>query len=345
MYEYVLNTIEYQPYAGAMKGPLAVLQTKQGNDWDTATLLKELFSHAGINVNYANARIIENRDAVLRWLGVSNAKGAYDVLYWAGLGPGLYKKTGDVYDGLDADTEAAETEYIVFYHTWLHRNAGGGLPEMHLDPSWRYRDFQPGVPGVATAKPFDDDLQADYFSMVRQGTTAEFYEDAVRSWLAQDMSTTSIADVAYDGAIHPVSVTALPQVFPFDSFAVGTKDEHASLSDFDGDFDNDEDNETFVHKLRISVDLPQPGNYIEAASLSDGSTTLTAHNPVFESWMEDRKAPIIVATSAGDKVFTITDVIDNRHVVVTGDATSPQGPFCARGFRILTKRPIWPCRR
>ena len=49
MYEYVLNTIEYQPYAGAMKGALAVLQTGAGNDWDTAALLAGLFAEAGVS--------------------------------------------------------------------------------------------------------------------------------------------------------------------------------------------------------------------------------------------------------------------------------------------------------
>ena len=39
IYQYLVNTIQYQPYQGAMKGPLAVLQTGAGNDWDTNSLL------------------------------------------------------------------------------------------------------------------------------------------------------------------------------------------------------------------------------------------------------------------------------------------------------------------
>ena len=40
MYEWVLNNIEYQPYC-AMKGAQATLETRAGNDWDTASLAGE----------------------------------------------------------------------------------------------------------------------------------------------------------------------------------------------------------------------------------------------------------------------------------------------------------------
>ena len=49
IYQYLVNTIQYQPYNGAMKGPLAVLQTGAGNDWDTDSLLVALFEAAGLS--------------------------------------------------------------------------------------------------------------------------------------------------------------------------------------------------------------------------------------------------------------------------------------------------------
>jgi autotransporter-associated beta strand protein len=181
MYEYVLNTIEYQPYPGSMKGALATLQTKAGNDWDTATLLKELYSQADISsLNYASAMIVEDTDDVLKWLGVKNAKGAYDVLYTAGLAPALWDAGSQ---WLDPDMEWSQTEYVSFYHTWLHRAEGGGLPTLYLDPSWKFRDFQPGVSGIAGSVPFNE---TGYFSLdpndpdhpENKVTAYEFYEDA-----------------------------------------------------------------------------------------------------------------------------------------------------------------------
>ena len=47
MYEYVVNTIEFQPYQGAMKGALAVMQTKAGNDWDTVSVVGRTAERGG----------------------------------------------------------------------------------------------------------------------------------------------------------------------------------------------------------------------------------------------------------------------------------------------------------
>jgi transglutaminase-like putative cysteine protease len=85
MYEYVLNTIEFQPYTGAMKGPLAVLQTKAGNDWDTDSLLAEMFSAAGIATQFVPGRINAPIQAVEDYVGAFNPNGAEQVLNAAGL--------------------------------------------------------------------------------------------------------------------------------------------------------------------------------------------------------------------------------------------------------------------
>ncbi|MEI7862779.1 MAG: transglutaminase domain-containing protein, partial [Planctomycetota bacterium] len=52
MLEYVTNTVAYQPYVGGMKGPLATLFTKAGNDWDTNSLLAGLYTAAGSATRY-----------------------------------------------------------------------------------------------------------------------------------------------------------------------------------------------------------------------------------------------------------------------------------------------------
>jgi len=295
MYEYVLNTIEYQPYPGAMKGSLAVLETKQGNDWDTASLLKDLYGEAGISLNYANAKIIENKDAILRWLGATNAKGAYDILQYAGLEPVLYKVVSGTYTPLNADTQSAQTEYIAFYHTWLYRNAGGGLPEIYLDPSWKYRDLQPGVSAVSASVPFNDDRQADYLSTVRTDTPTDYYETAVRSYLAQNVPASTIADVAHDGAIHPVSITALPSAFPYDA-QDGSSNESSSIPD------------NYLHKLRISVNVLLSGQTLSRTSYDSthNLTRLTATTAVFESWMVG--APLLANINGVLQTLTIGGV-------------------------------------
>ena len=57
IYQYVVNTIDFQPYSGEMKGPLATLQTQAGNDWDTDSLLAALLGDAGVpaaDINYVS---------------------------------------------------------------------------------------------------------------------------------------------------------------------------------------------------------------------------------------------------------------------------------------------------
>ena len=166
-----------------MKGALATLETKAGNDWDTATLVWELFHEAGITLAYANGQILEHKEDVLNLLGAANAKGAYDILDYAGLQPGLYKTANGTLALLNPSTEWAQTEYIAFNHTYLHRAAGGGLPEMYLDPAWKHKDYESGIAGLAGNVPFDTGRETSYWNTVRTEPAYEFYEGEVREYL------------------------------------------------------------------------------------------------------------------------------------------------------------------
>ncbi|MFZ5833744.1 MAG: hypothetical protein ACOY3P_26960, partial [Planctomycetota bacterium] len=321
MYEYVLGTIEYQPYPGAMKGPLAVLQTKQGNDWDTASLLKQLFAEAGIVLDYATAKIREDKDTVLAWLGAKDVAGAFNLLFYAGLEPELYNAS---YTRLDPTTQWPQTEHIAFYHAWLHRPSGDGLPEISLDPSWKFKDLQLGIPEVAAYVPFDATREAEYFSAIREDTAYEYYEDELRAYLAEHMPGQTIADVAHDGPIRHQAITALPQAFLFDA-CLGAIDENEALSYFDD----------YLHKLRISVNLPQAGNTVSGV-VNGQTTTLTATGAVFAQWMADERAPIVLEVAPGDRrVFTIIGYTDSRHVTISGQAAYSGIAFCAPGFTYL----------
>ena len=323
MYEWVLNNIKYQPYPGSMKGSLAVLETRAGNDWDTDTLLKDLYAQAGITLNYANVTVIENINTVLDWLGVTNAKGAYDVLYNAGLQPGLYKLVGSTYQSLDPSTQWSQTEYIAFDHTYLHRAAGGGLPEMYLDPTWKFRDFQPGISGIAANVTFNESA---YLSMDPNASLAnkempyEYYEDAVGAYLATNNSGSTIADVAYDGPIHPQQMSSLPQSINdlYDGYS-GTIVEHSSLSD--PGFDN------YLNKLRVSVDLPQTGT-LTVTPRKDGTITLQASSAIFTPAMNG--APVVLDTTPVGNTMAfsiITNITSNTSTVLVSGTITPTTSF------------------
>ena len=200
MLEYVTNTIVFQPYAGAMKGPLATLQTKAGNDWDTNSLLASLYAAAGISTRYV-AGAVEVTEAQLKdFVGARDVAAAATILAKAGL----------AYD-----------QYVNhFKHTWLEAlvtvPAIGRQAWVPIDASWKLRDFRPGLPDVLTKVPFGPQ-EADYLTNPtwQRKSTAEYYEAKVAGWLAQSRPDLTIFDVGYDGPIRQQAFPSLPTALPY----------------------------------------------------------------------------------------------------------------------------------
>ena len=200
MLEYVTNTIVFQPYVGAMKGALATLQTKAGNDWDTNTLLAELCKAAGVTTRYVAGAIEVSETQARDYFGARDLAGVANILNSSGLGYDQYAQR--------------------FNHTWLE--AFVGLPTtglqawVPLDGSWKFRDFRPGLAGILSSVPFDP-LESDYLTnpIWQKKSTAEYYEAKVATWLGQNRPDLTIADVGYDGPIRQQSFTALPTALPY----------------------------------------------------------------------------------------------------------------------------------
>jgi autotransporter-associated beta strand protein/YD repeat-containing protein len=200
MLEYVTNTVVFQPYSGAMKGPLATLQTKAGNDWDTNSLLASLYATAGIPTRYV-AGVVEVTESQLKdFVGARDGSAAGAILARAGL--------------------AYDQYWNRFKHTWLEAlvtvPATGQQAWVPIDASWKLRDFQPGVPGILTKVPFSPQ-EADYLTnpVWQKKSTAEYYEAKVSGWLAQNRPDLTIADVGYDGPIRQQSFPAIPTALPY----------------------------------------------------------------------------------------------------------------------------------
>ena len=200
MLEYVTNTIEFQPYTGAMKGPLATLQTKAGNSWDTNSLLAALYAAAGVPTRYV-AGVIEVTDDQLKdFFGTRDAAAAGRIMVAAGLRHDQY--------------------WNHFKHTWLEAlvtvPATGQPAWVPIDASWKLRDFRPGVPDMLTKVPFGPQ-EADYLSNPawQRKSTAEYYEAKVASWLATNRPELTLADVGYDGPIRRQAFTVLPTALPY----------------------------------------------------------------------------------------------------------------------------------
>ncbi|NDC63637.1 MAG: hypothetical protein EBZ59_06545, partial [Planctomycetia bacterium] len=195
MVEYVTNTVLFQPYSGAMKGPLATLQTRAGNDWDTNSLLAGLFAAAGITTRYVSGVVEVGADQLQAWLGARSLAAAGTILAQA---------------GLRVDQVAGR-----FRHAWLEaqfvRPDASQPAWVPFDASWKFRDFRPGYPGLLAAVPFAP-LEADYLAnpQWRTRSAAEYYEAKAAAWLAVNRQGVTTADVAYDGPILQRSFPALP---------------------------------------------------------------------------------------------------------------------------------------
>ncbi len=72
IYEYVKNTIMYQPYWGALKGAAETLAQKSGNDADQASLLIALLRASGYPARYGRALVTVDIERAKQWLGVED---------------------------------------------------------------------------------------------------------------------------------------------------------------------------------------------------------------------------------------------------------------------------------
>ena len=178
MYEYVLNNIEYEIYEGAMKGPQAVLETKAGNDWDTAALLAALLDEADIisgvdtTPRFTQGRIKVPTSQAADWLGLQDSDEAEAILI--NLANGVV--TGDSSE---------------FDHVWLNtriKTQSGSWQWFPLDASWKLEDPQLGLGNMLDVVPFDfgEYLAASSTDPAYEHCLAyEYYEDAVLSYLAR----------------------------------------------------------------------------------------------------------------------------------------------------------------
>jgi RHS repeat-associated protein len=216
-YQYVLNTDAYQPYAGGRKGAQAVIETGSGNDWDLDSLLAALLGQAGVSTRYVSGTVNVPTATVMDWLGVTDPQAAGDVLANAGLNPVQILGSG------------SQSISFHFDHTWLEAQLsvpGAGTEWVDLDPSWKFKDYQPGVANILGLVPFNS---ADYLSTTRTELTYQYYENQVGAYLAANMPSVSLADVAHDGPIIPQSITTAPSALPYT--VVGTTTTATAIPD------------------------------------------------------------------------------------------------------------------
>jgi hypothetical protein len=94
MYEYVRNTIDFEPYYGSRKGAAETLAEGSGNDMDTASLLIALYRVSGIPARYVQGVVDVPIDKAMNWVGVEKAEAAAKLFSAAGVPSSLITSGG-----------------------------------------------------------------------------------------------------------------------------------------------------------------------------------------------------------------------------------------------------------
>jgi transglutaminase-like putative cysteine protease len=94
MYEYVRNTIDFEPYYGSRKGAAETLAEGSGNDMDTASLLIALYRVSGIPARYVQGVVDVPIDKAMNWVGVETPEAAAKLFSAGGVPSALITSGG-----------------------------------------------------------------------------------------------------------------------------------------------------------------------------------------------------------------------------------------------------------
>jgi len=143
MYEYVRNTIDFEPYYGSRKGATETLLEGSGNDIDTASLLIALYRKAGIPARYVSGVVDVPIEKAMNWVGVETPEAAAK-LFSAGGTPTKLGISGGKPKALQIEHTWAEV-YVDYED---YRGAGAGSGEkvwVPLDVSWKSYKVLPRI--------------------------------------------------------------------------------------------------------------------------------------------------------------------------------------------------------
>ena len=143
IYNWVRNNIEFVPTYGSIQGADMCLQTKQCNDFDTASLLIALLRASGIHARYVYGTIEIPIEKVMNWIGGFTDKNSALTMIATG---------GIPVSGL---TEGGQIKYAQIEHIWVeawidmtpsfgsvHKQGDTWLP---LDASFKQHVYKPGI--------------------------------------------------------------------------------------------------------------------------------------------------------------------------------------------------------
>jgi transglutaminase-like putative cysteine protease len=237
IYEWVRNNIEFVPTWGSIQGAKMTLLTKQGNAFDTSSLLIALLRAAGIHAHYVTGTITLPIDKVMNWAGgFTDPMAALDFMSSGGI-------------PTKALTEGGKVTQARMEHVWVeafinfipsrgakHIN-GKGETWIKLDPSFKQYSYTNGI-DIKSAVPFDaqaylTQIQSTATINEAQGyvtgvnstltqQTMQDYQTRVQSYISQNYPNATVGDVLGKKEIVKKEYPYLLGTLPYRTAVKGT---------------------------------------------------------------------------------------------------------------------------
>ncbi|WP_225616339.1 RHS repeat-associated core domain-containing protein [Methylomonas albis] len=234
LYQYVHNTIGFEPYFGSMKGSLGTLYSNAGGATDQASLLIALLRASNIPARYVLGDIQVNDATNLaangrgpRWIGAKTYQAAASILA-TNQNPGA----GSYANGIQL--RHVWVEACLPYGNYRGASADNtGYRWIPLDPSFKDKTYQPGIAGVQQNIAFDYSA-AGYLASRTNTLPHERYAAQVETYIKGLNADNTLLDVPYLGEQTDRTYDILPITLPYEvvqygSWAGTSSSETASL--------------------------------------------------------------------------------------------------------------------
>jgi len=262
IYEWVRNNIEFTPTWGSIQGAQMTMETKQGNAFDTASLLIALLRAAGIEARYVTGTVELPVEKVMNWLGgFTDPQAALEFMASGGVPVKAVISGGQI---TKAQFEHVWVEAYIDYIPSRGARQRQGDTWIPLDPSYTQFTFTPGI-DVKSAVPFDaqsflDQIQATATIDEAQGyatgidsllvqQTMQDYQTKVQNYIQQNYPDATVGDVLGKSEIVKQEYPYLLGTLPYRTAVKGATfdtipDSYRHTLSFH--VENEVDNTTFV---------------------------------------------------------------------------------------------------
>ena len=215
IYEYVKDTLGYEPYYGVMKGALETFRQGSGNDADLASLLIAMYRVAGFQARYVRGIARVPVDRLASWFGLKDSGNVGQALQAVGIPFQPFYSGGKI---TAYDVERIWVEVYLPYGEYRGAilNEKAGRMWIPLDPGFK----QYGLEGQAVdllggMNKTGQSLGEEYLNAATGTTFLQFFRDQASGYLATAHPDLSLDDIKVSRVLKPEHLRLLPNTLPY----------------------------------------------------------------------------------------------------------------------------------